>query len=57
MVFSVVREADVEGMEIDGPCEKRSEKPTRAVEIIIITGFMDCAKRADAINAFSSLKL
>lgn len=57
MVFSVVREADVEGMEIDGLCEKRSEKPTWAVEIIIITGFMDSAKRADAINAPSSLKL
>ena len=57
MVFGVVREADVEGMEIDGLCEKRSEKPTRAVEIIIITGFMDCAERADAINAVSSLKL
>lgn len=57
MVFSVVREADVEGIEIDGLCEKRSEKPTRAIEIIIITGFVDCAKRADAINAFSSLKL
>lgn len=57
-MFSVVREADVEGMEIDGLCEKRSEKPTWAVEIIIIiTGFMDSAKRADAINAPSSLKL
>ena len=44
-------------MEIDGLCEKRSEKPTWAVEFIIITGFMDSAKRADAINAPSSLKL